>query len=133
MTDMEKVEETPPEPPTLAELITGVQALTKSVQEFQRKRARDRLLLVIAMVGLVLDLALSGLFFYQHTVQTCQNHRSTTASDLRDDDFKAITTLISILGSGQIKTPTQFSHALKVYSGIVHTDQKKRDKLGNCG
>jgi hypothetical protein len=81
---------TQPASSDVQELISEVSYLAKSVKdggaEVSRLRVayeqmahalrRQKVALIISIIGLCLDLALSGLFLYQHERQSCTNRRS---------------------------------------------------------
>lgn len=50
--------------------------LNERFRAFERAQRRHRIALVLTIIGLALDLALSGLFIFQHIQQNCFNTRS---------------------------------------------------------
>lgn len=71
------------EPPELQDLIDSVNALKEQLKKSQKELAdlrrsnlRQRLGLIVASIGLVLDLAISGVLIAQHEHQNCTNDRS---------------------------------------------------------
>lgn len=81
-------------PGHVAELAASVQTLNRTVgiyseeiSRLNRRQQRTKFALTLTVLGLILDVALSGLLMYQHTVQTCFNAR---AQQLFNAEFQKV-------------------------------------------
>jgi hypothetical protein len=85
----EPVNEQPPDDEELADsitLIAAVKGLSRNVRILADKIRRNRVLATIAIVGLILDLLLSGLFIAQHWQSDCVAHLRAQSAQIADDD-----------------------------------------------
>jgi hypothetical protein len=58
-----------------SELTNGISLLNASVRRLTEKVRTSRVLLIVTIIGLIIDLSLSGLFYYQHSQQSHLNNR----------------------------------------------------------
>lgn len=70
----------PEEPATLGAKVDALRVEVaennRNLHELRVARRRHRLALILTTIGLAMDLALSGLFIYQHVKQDCTNGRA---------------------------------------------------------
>lgn len=126
----------------IAPLLVAVEDLTVAVKDQggRLEKAlsaidRHRIILFIGIVGLALDLALSGLFWYQHTVQTCTNHLRKQGLELTQRDSDAQAAIFDALQSHRLHSQADFQKALDAYSKTHNYVQAKRAELAKkeCG
>jgi hypothetical protein len=130
-------------PYLVAALLREVQELGKSVST-NTERSNNLAKTVrwgsiktrILAISVIVDLALSGLFVYQHIQQTHTNHRIQCVVSYRNSsvqlyagDVEAIKTLLVNAANGKLKTKRSINAAVKSFEDHLNADQAQRKML----
>lgn len=132
---------------TVAVLATETKANTEAEVRLERSQRRHRFWILLTIVGLALDLALSGLFVYQHYQQDCTNSALRQRQSINQRNFRAEVDKVAgqVAGLKKIRSAganqaqafagfDQFIEASETYLvtiGKINDDLKKHP-LGTC-
>lgn len=132
---------------TVAALATETKANTEGEARLDRGQRRHRFWILLTILGLALDLALSGLFVYQHYQQDCTNSTLRQRQSINQRNFRAEVDKVAgqVAGLKKIRTAggnqaqafagfDQFIKASETYLvtiGQINQDLRKHP-LGTC-
>jgi len=101
-------------------------------QRHSRRGFWNRVLVVIALVGLVADLGISVVFWRQHVQQDCLNGIRARSAVVAQSDRDNVTNLIISIGSGKIRTEAQFQKALRDFTSVAEANNAQRLEIGTA-
>lgn len=117
-------------------LLTSVTQLRESNVRLVQRGHRNRVMIVLTILGLTLDLVLSGVLYAQHLSQVrtnrtvaCNTELRTKLSNLAESDRANMSDLVIGLGTGRIVTDAQFHTAFVKFQRTADRNTAARTVL----